>query len=153
MNVIAFTKVKLPYGWLGNMAPFAVVHKDLKYRTTEALFQSVRFSDSAIREEIRKQGSPMAAKMIAKKNRSHMAVTPQSQQDLDNMMMVLRLKIEQHPQLLAWLLATQDAIIVEDCSKRQHGSGLFWGAALVDGEWRGANNLGKLWMQLRTELS
>lgn len=22
MNIITFTKVKLPYGWLGNMAPF-----------------------------------------------------------------------------------------------------------------------------------
>ena len=26
-NVIAFTKVALPYGWLGNMAPFPVKHE------------------------------------------------------------------------------------------------------------------------------
>jgi predicted NAD-dependent protein-ADP-ribosyltransferase YbiA (DUF1768 family) len=103
------------------MAPLAVVHEDIRYRTTEALFQVLRFSDLAIREDIRKQASPMAAKMIAKKNRSQMVVIPQSQRDLDNMAMVLRLKIEQHPQLVVSL----QSLIVEDCTKRPGGSGPF----------------------------
>jgi predicted NAD-dependent protein-ADP-ribosyltransferase YbiA (DUF1768 family) len=107
------------------MAPLAVVHEDIRYRTTEALFQVLRFSDLAIREDIRKQASPMAAKMIAKKNRSQMVVIPQSQRDLDNMAMVLRLKIEQHPQLVVSLLATKQSLIVEDCTKRPGGSGPF----------------------------
>jgi predicted NAD-dependent protein-ADP-ribosyltransferase YbiA (DUF1768 family) len=153
VEIIAFTKVNLPHGWLGNMAPLAVVHEDIRYRT-EALFQVLRFSDLAIRHDIRKQASPMAAKMIAKRNRSQMVVIPQSQRDLDNMAMVLRLKIEQHPQLVVSLLATKQSLIVEDCTKRPRGSGLFWGAALIDGQWRGDNNLGELWMRIRaTKLS
>lgn len=38
-GVIAFTKVKSPYGWLGNMSPYPVHYQGRTYRTTEALFR------------------------------------------------------------------------------------------------------------------
>ena len=41
---------------------------------------------------------------------------------------------------------------MEDCSNRRRGSGMFWGMAVVDGQWEGENWLGKLWMELRAEL-
>jgi ribA/ribD-fused uncharacterized protein len=149
MSIIAFTKVTLPHGWLGNMAPFPIAHEGRIYRTTEALFQALRFDEDAIREAIRSERSPMAAKMRAKIQRDRMVVVPQSPQDVANMAMVLRLKLDTHPRLRAMLAETGDATLIEDCSKRAHGSGLFWGAALVDGEWQGANVLGKLWMEIR----
>ncbi|MEB3059530.1 NADAR family protein, partial [Parvimonas sp. D9] len=63
------------------------------------------------------------------------------------------LKVDQHPNLGDLLLATGDEIIIEDCTSRQHGSGLFWGAGKQpDGSWNGDNVLGKLWMTLRNEL-
>ena len=40
MNEIWFTKVDLPYGWLGNMAPYPVLHDGCRWLTTEALFQA-----------------------------------------------------------------------------------------------------------------
>lgn len=43
-------------------------------------------------------------------------------------------------------------MIVEDCTRRQRGSGPFWGAALIGGEWEGTNTLGVLWMELRGKL-
>ena len=61
-------------------------------------------------------------------------------------------RLEERKKLLALkrqLLATGEARIIEDCSNRAHGSGLFWGAALKDGEWVGQNWLGELWMMLR----
>ena len=58
-----------------------------------------------------------------------MVVEPLSQQDLDNMRLCLRLKVEQHPELARRLVDTKEEFIVEDCTKRQRGSGLFWGAA------------------------
>lgn len=149
---ITFTKVRLDHGWLGNMAPFPVTHGGKSWRTTEALFQALRFDDEAIAEEIRAEKSPMGAKMIAKREKAKMVVVPQSDHDLANMAMVLRLKVEQHPELKQKLLDTGDEIIVEDCSRRPHGSGAFWGAALKDGEWVGENMLGKLWMKLREKL-
>lgn len=151
-KIISFTKVDLPYGWLGNMAPYPVAYEDLTYRTTEALFQALRFEDPAIREQIRAEKSPMAAKMRAKKHAAARVVAPLGPQDIDNMRLVLALKLRFHPSLRRQLLETGEAEIVEDCSKRPRGSGLFWGAARIDGAWKGENMLGQLWMALRSEM-
>lgn len=51
-EVIAFTKVNLPYGWLSNMSPHPLDFGGT-WRTSEALFQSLRFSDNDIKELIR----------------------------------------------------------------------------------------------------
>jgi predicted NAD-dependent protein-ADP-ribosyltransferase YbiA (DUF1768 family) len=75
-NMIAFTKVNIPYGWMGNMAPFPIVYEDKLWLTTEALFQSMRFSNEEIKELIRIQASPMTAKIKAKKNRALYTVDP-----------------------------------------------------------------------------
>lgn len=149
---VLIRKVKDPHGCWGNMAPYPVVYEGKKYRTTEALFQALRFADKAIREEIRAEKSPMAAKFVAKRNKAHMTVEPLSEQDLANMRLCLRTKVEQHPELAQALLATGDRLIVEDCTKRQRGTGLFWGAAFDGAEWKGQNWLGVFWMELRTEL-
>ena len=68
--MIKFTKVSLPYGWLGNMAPFPVMYKGKKWLTIEALFQALRFEDEKIIEEIRLEKSPMGAKMKVQKEPS-----------------------------------------------------------------------------------
>jgi len=150
--MILIRKVKDEYGWLGNMSPYPVSHNGKTYRTTEALFQALRFDDEMIIESIREQKSPMSTKMKAKKHRDRMVVVPLSEADLDNMRLVLRLKLLQHSKLRDDLLATGEEEIVEDCTKRPRGSGLFWGAANRDGEWIGENWLGRLWMDLRAEL-
>ena len=134
------------------MAPFRVTYNGTEWLTTEALFQALRFDNEEIREAIRAEKSPMGAKMKAKKHKSEMVIEPLSEADINNMRLVLRLKIEQHPELRETLIESGDAFIVEDCTKRQRGSGLFWGAALIDGSWVGQNWLGKLWMELRQNL-
>ena len=42
MPTIAFTRIDLPYGWLGNMSRHRVKHLDTWWETTEALFQALR---------------------------------------------------------------------------------------------------------------
>lgn len=150
--MIAFTKVALPYGELGNMSPHRILYLGKRYKTAEALFQALRFDDEEIREAIRTSPSPMTAKMIAKKHRTRMVVEPQSHQDLDNMRLVLRLKVDQNPEVKRILLATKSDEIVEDCTNRNRGSAKFWGAALVGGAWEGENWLGRLWMELRAAM-
>jgi ribA/ribD-fused uncharacterized protein len=158
VEYISFTKVSLPYGWLGNMAPYPVTYNNREYKTTEALFQSLRFMNHPeIVDEICEQKSPMSAKMVAKKYVDILekdGYQSLGQQDIDNMMLCLRLKVEQHPELKEELLNTQNQVIIEDCSSRPHGSGLFWGSAFnkTNGTWEGRNVLGVLWMQLREEL-
>jgi ribA/ribD-fused uncharacterized protein len=148
---IAFKKVKDAYGWLGNMSPFPIECFGVKWKTTEALFQALRFSDPSIREHIRLQASPMGAKLAAKSRVALMTVKPLSDQDIQNMHFCLNLKIEQHSNLRQWLLNTGDEQIVEDVTGRSNrGSALFWGAAKTpEGDWEGQNNLGILWEKIR----
>ncbi len=95
-KIITFTKVKLPYGWLGNMSPYPVEYEGKEWRTTEALFQALRFEDEEIRELIRSQKSPMAAKMMAKKHHESMTIQPMSDDDYGNMALCLILKLKHH---------------------------------------------------------
>jgi predicted NAD-dependent protein-ADP-ribosyltransferase YbiA (DUF1768 family) len=154
IKIIPFTKSKLPFGWCGNMSPFPISYGGKQWRTTEALFQALRFAeDDPIREQIRLEPSPMGAKIRAKASPDKMIVVPMSESDLNNMRMCIQLKIEQHPSLKEELLATGDARIIEDVTNRgDKGSNCFWGALLKDGEWVGQNKLGELWMELREEL-
>ena len=149
--MILIRKVKAPFGWMSNMSAHPIEHEGKVFRTAEALFQCMRFADEEIIDKIRAERSPMSAKMVAKGNADKMVIVPCSEQDLKNMMLCLRFKIEQHPDLRAELIDTHEEI-VEDCTNRQHGSGLFWGKGLKAGEWRGENWLGKLWMELREHL-
>lgn len=148
---IAFTKVKEPHGWLGNMSPYPIQCFGVEWRTTEALFQALRFSDAAIREHIRSQKSPMGAKLAAKSKKELMTTEPLSEQDVRNMNFCLNLKIKQHPSLQKLLLDTGYKKIVEDVTNRANrGSALFWGAAKTpEGTWEGQNHLGALWQNIR----
>ncbi len=156
---VSFTKVSMPWGWLGNMSRYPVVYEGMTYRTAEALFQALRFArNHPIREEIRAAKSPFQAKLLARAHQQQMIVAPRSSRDLDQMRLVLRLKVEQNRATLrdelTVLMGTGQAEIIEDCTRRPHGSGLFWGAALIDpaaGVWQGENWLGRLWMEMRTE--
>jgi ribA/ribD-fused uncharacterized protein len=150
--MIAFTKVNLLFGELGNMSPHRIEYQGKRYKTAEALFQALRFDAEEIKEAIRTCPSPMTVKMIAKKYRHEMVVEPRSQQDLENMRLVLRLKMDQNPEARRILLATKDQEIVEDCTNRNGGSAKFWGKALVDNEWVGDNWLGRLLMDLRGQI-
>jgi N-glycosidase YbiA len=157
MKYIAFTKVKLPYGWLGNMAPYPIVYENKRYKTSEALFQSLRFKDyPEIQEKIMNENSPMGAKMVAKSHKSLLEKDGYEllgQQDIEYMKICLKEKIKQHPDLVKKLLDTGDSILIEDCSSRSHGSGLFWGSALKNDIWVGQNVLGEMWMSERAELN
>lgn len=152
MDYIAFTKVALPYGWLGNMSPYPIEYMGKTWRTSESLFQALRFKDEDIIDKINLEKSPMGAKFKAKANKSSMVVKPQSEEDISNMRMCIKLKLEQNPRLKELLLETGDSSIIEDCTSRKRGSGLFWGAALLNGEWIGENILGKIWEDERLKL-
>ena len=149
MAVISFTKVDLPYGWLGNMAPYPIQFNGQTWRTSEALFQALRFENLEIREVIRDQKSPMSAKMKAKPFKEQMVIAPCSPQDLDNMRLCIRLKFDQHSILKEKLLRTADHEIIEDIGSRSGARHLFWGAKRINGLWQGENNMGKLLMELR----
>lgn len=156
-KLVIINKVKEKWGELGNMAPFEIEFLGKTWPRSEHLFQALRLSCPVLQEEIRAIKNPMAAKMRAKKliqeHPDKVDTTPLSDNDLANMKLVLELKLRQNPKVQGVLMMTGDREIVEDATRRQRGSGLFWGAALQeDGTWKGKNMLGKLWMELREEL-
>ena len=100
---------------------------------------------------IRQEKSPMSAKMVSKKYK-HLLNT-NIDNDINRMTLCLDTKVNQHPELIQMLLDTGGSTIIEDCSNRHHGSGMYWGSAFIDGKWVGKNVLGNLWMDLRNKIS
>jgi len=154
LNVVAFTGVKQPYGWLGNMSAHPVTYAGKDFRTTEALFQWLRFSDFPnIQEEIRLATSPMSAKLIAKRYKQWLGadVGLYGPADLQRMRTCLRAKLDAHPDLQTALVLTEQRVLIEDVSKRPSATGLFWGARwnTATQSWNGYGWLGRLWMELR----
>jgi predicted NAD-dependent protein-ADP-ribosyltransferase YbiA (DUF1768 family) len=153
IKYIGFTKVALPFGWLGNMAPFPVVWEGVTWKTTEALFQALRFEDPEIREKIRQEKSPFSAKLVAKSHKDKMKIEPLSRKDVQNMILCVNLKLEQYPELREELNKTGEAVLFEDVSSRKtRGSSLFWGAYLQEGQLTGKNILARIWMKVRVNL-
>jgi len=150
MKSIWFSRVNDEFGWLGNMAPYSIVFNGKTWRTSEALFQALRFEDESIREIIRSEKSPMGAKMKAKKLRNKMVVIPMSEQDVDNMKKCVRLKFDQNLNLRNELKRTGNALIFEDIGKRTGERHQFWGAKKVnEDEGCGFNMMGQILMELR----
>ena len=151
--VIEFTKVNLPWGWLGNMYASLIEYDGKKWLTSEALFQALRFDDEEIRELIRNEKSPMGAKMKAKGNKNRMVIEPMSEKDVENMKMVVRLKFEQNLVLRSRLKVSGEHVIVENIGNRNGERHLFWGMKKINDEWVGNNRMGKILMEIRKEIS
>ena len=151
--VIEFTKVDLPYGWLGNMFPAPIKYDGKVWKTSEALFQALRYDDPEIKEIIRNEKSPLVAKWKAnsKVNTPKMVVERMGEKDLENMKLVVRLKFDQNPVLKLKLKVTGDHILVENVLEKKEARHLFWGMRKVNGEWVGNNMMGKILMELREE--
>lgn len=151
-NIISFTGVDLPFGWLGNMYASPIEYDGITWRTPEALFQSLRFSDPSLVKFCLEAKSPFGLKLSLKKLQDRMVIIPKSDQDIQNMRMVLRLKFSQYPELQEQLIATGSAILIEDVTARKSGNSMFWGACRDGSNWIGENMLGTLLMELRNEL-
>ncbi len=162
---IAFNKVKEPYGWLGNMSPYPIVCDGEYFRTSEHLYQAMKFIRfggdwkknkilNDIVMEIADAKSPMVAKWIAHKHHKHVTVRIYKNgyvgYDLfTNMSRCLKMKIVQNKELRQMLLDTGTKTIIEDCSGRKPSP---WGAQFKGDDWYGENKLGICWMNLRTRI-
>ena len=154
-KIISFKKIAEPYGWFSNMSQHGLKFEGKHYKSAEALFQSLRFNNVVIKEHLRLKKSPIQAKMFSKLHHDKMVIEQLGEQDVSNMRMVLKLKLQYNPKLIEMLRETGDKTIVEDCTNREFKgslSTLFWGAVLHGDEWFGENTLGKLWMELREQL-
>jgi ribA/ribD-fused uncharacterized protein len=151
---VVFRATKDQWGGLSNMAAgYPLLVNGHLFRTSEALYQALRYSNDKsedgvlVQELIRREKSPMAAKMISKK------FYPLSRDDWDFtrvkiMDWCLRSKLHAHwEKFSALLLETGDLPIVEESHKDR-----FWGAVAAAGspdQLEGENVLGTLLVRLR----
>lgn len=91
----------------------------------------------------------MSAKFVSKRYKDRMILEPMGDLDVENMRLVIGLKLNQYPDLRRQLVETGDQEIVEDVSRRMSQRNLFWGRGFKDDLWLGTNMLGKIWMEYR----
>jgi ribA/ribD-fused uncharacterized protein len=146
-------RVRDEFGGLSNMASgFPLSVNGLTVPSSEALYQACRFPHQPEWQlEVLAEPSPMAAKMLARKDRRR---EDHSRFDWDRvvrdvMRWVLRVKTAQHFGRVAQLLRATEGRAIVERSRRDP----FWGAIEgPDGTLRGRNELGRLWMELRDEV-
>jgi hypothetical protein len=150
MDVFTFTSEDFQNGWLSSLSEHDVEYKGRLF-TVEGLYHWLRFEGHPeIQSQLAEKTTPEEALQEAMSSR-HLLLEPDEKTAVGQMRQCLRLKIEQHPNLIKKLLATGDKVLVMDCTANPQGDDFFWGMAKINNQWVGENWLGKLWMELRAE--
>lgn len=126
-----------------NFASFMVHWREVDWMTSEHAYQSAKFDDPAIVEQIRNARSAHDSKKIAQENNDK-KIPNWHKIKLKIMEEIVRAKLEQHPYIRKKLMETEAMSMVEDSPKDS-----FWGRGP---DWNGENHLGEIWMKLRQEL-
>lgn len=146
---ITFKSTKSKMGGLSNMAPnFPISINDIEIKTSEALYQSMRFSTHPIiQQKIIESYSPMIAKKISR----HYDYYTSSDWDYVRfkvMKFCIEIKLLQNYESFSnILLSSKDLPIVEYTK-----SDKVWGAVLEGEYYIGTNALGRLLMELREKV-
>jgi predicted NAD-dependent protein-ADP-ribosyltransferase YbiA (DUF1768 family) len=149
--MIAIKRIKDPFGWMGNMSNYSVEYNGYVYKNAEQLFQCLRFDDTDIIEQLKNEKSPMGAKLLSISNSSKMIIEPGSEIDIENMRLIIGIKVNSYDWMRDELIKTGDEFIYEDVSNRKGGRNLLWGGYFdSNNEFIGQNILGKIWMEIRT---
>ena len=142
-RVIHFYRQGDAFGEFSNFAAFAIRLKGVEWPTTEHYFQAQKFAGTPHEEAVRLANSPSAAARMGRDRARPLRPDWEAVKD-DVMREAVRAKFEQHPHLLALLLSTGDAHLVEHTE-----NDAYWGDG---GDGRGRNELGKILMRVRDEL-
>ncbi len=141
MNKILFYEEE--YYMLSNFSSHAVIFNDLLYMTSEHAYQAAKFTDSTIAGKVRDARSAHLAKRLSKEFHNEIQQGWEKIK-VSKMEEIIRCKLEQHEEIQEALRRSGQAEIIENSP-----TDYFWGCG-ADGS--GGNQLGKLWMKLRSEL-
>ncbi|MFN8480108.1 MAG: NADAR family protein [Kouleothrix sp.] len=143
MKTISFYRVREPYGFCSNFAPYPIVIDELTWPTSEHYFQAQKFFDETIQTRIRHAASPMEAATLGRDRRFPIRPDWESIKD-DIMYDAVRAKFTQHQAIRDQLLATGDAYLIEHTANDR-----YWADG---GDGTGKNRLGQILMRVREEL-
>ncbi len=143
-TVIHFYSVNDEYGEFSNFALYSISLRKKSWPTSEHYFQAQKFKDKKHQEEIRKAKSPMLAARMGRDRKRKLRRDWESAK-VAVMREALVAKFTQHDELRELLLSTGNAKLVEHTANDD-----WWGDG---GDGSGRNMLGRLLMELRTELA
>ena len=143
---IAIRKVKEPWGILGNFATTPLLINGLLFKSSEQLFQMMKFKDEEPVKAIYSAANPkMTAKHWEKTHRRE----DWGQMIVDAMKFCLQQKYEQNEAFRLELERTSGKWIVEDQTSFPKKTPDTWGVKLQGDNYVGPNLLGRLLMELR----
>ena len=149
-QVCGFRYTRAQWGEFSNFSPLAtpISAGPWTFATSEHLYQAAKFGPTP--ETQARIAAAASARQAASTGRTSNGVHPNwNSQRVDVMRWVIRMKREANPeQIDALLVQTGDRPIVEISARDA-----FWGALPVRDTYQGANVLGRLWTELRDQLS
>jgi N-glycosidase YbiA len=140
---IKFFKTKETYGCFSNFSRHAIYLDERQWATTEHYYQAQKFIGAIHYDHIAKAETPRIAADLGR-NTGFPIRADWEQVKVEIMKKCVRAKVLQHPQIKKLLLETGDEELIENSPYDS-----FWGCG-KDGS--GYNMLGKILMEIRTEL-
>lgn len=126
-----------------NFSSFKLLWKGYDWMTSEHAYHSEKFDDLEILEKLKQSRSAHDAMKLAYANKDKYR-KDWDEIRLDVMKQILHEKVRQHPYVKKKLLESGNKVLIENSWRDD-----FWGWGP---EKNGANNLGKLWMEVREDL-
>ncbi|MGH1352670.1 MAG: NADAR family protein [Methyloligellaceae bacterium] len=131
--------------FMSNFSAFEVNHDGHVWKTSEHAYQAAKFAkDSPVYKEILAATSAHNALKIAGRNGEHKRSDWSEAEKIRVMTEVVRAKHDQHEYIQLKLQETGNAELIENAPRDP-----FWGRGP---DWKGRNELGKIWMKLREEM-
>jgi len=130
-----------------DLSPFSaheVIVDGIVCKTLEHAYQGLRIKPSPERDEILFARSPLDAWRVGQKYKNQSDLVIDNSDKYEFMERLCRLKLEQHDDIRQVLLATDKRELIKVTN-----TDYYWGTG-ADGS--GENQLGKIWMKLRSEL-
>lgn len=143
MTTINFYSVKGEYGAFSNFSRHSIKLKGHEWPTSEHYFQAMKFEGTSHETEVRNAPSPREAANMGRERTRPLRKDWEEVKD-DVMREAVRAKFTQNEHLKKLLLSTGDATLVEHTENDR-----YWGDG---GDGKGKNMLGKILMEIRSEL-
>ena len=143
---VAIRKVKEPWGIFGNFAPTPIIINGVTFKTSELLFQLMKFKE---KEPILAVYNANPPKMIAKHWEKTHRREDWGRMIVDAMKFCITQKFEQSEEFRKELERSKGKYIVEDQTSFPKKSPDTWGVKQQGSDFVGPNLLGRILMELR----
>lgn len=141
--VIYFYSSRAEHGYMSNFARYSVIVDEVRYKTSEHYYQSMKFAGTKWEKKVRDAETPMEAATLGRNKKLPLRRDWESVKD-NIMRKVVEAKFRQYPELAKQLLETGEARLVEKTT-----DDLYWGCG---DSGKGKNMLGVILMEVRAKL-